>query len=321
MYFDREFSAAKQLLQDAKRIVILSHKSPDGDTVGANLALRYALTKQWGKEVISACVDPIAASSLILEDASLYVNDFDIAWPDVIVCVDAGAHYMTNFHKVKPTLFSGKPPVINIDHHPSNDNYGTINIVDANAAAACQIVYHFIKYCGFQITPAIATALLHGMYFDTGSFMHSNVNEEVLGVASQLMWKGADFKSIARAQFHTMPVQQLKLYGTILERAHVNEKGIAVSALTQEDFDTTGAEPDDTTGVIDYLNSIPEGKFCCLVYEDRKGMLKGSLRTRRDDINLSELAGVFGGGGHKKASGFSFPASIVIDGKKVTIED
>lgn len=306
---ETDFNKARDLLKAAQKIVILSHRGPDGDTVGANLALRLALKYQWNKEVISACVDPPPSNSTFLPECADYVQDFDLAWPDAIVTVDVGSHYMTKFHESKPDIFKGRPPVINLDHHASNDFFGTINIVDPDAASATQVLYLFMLHCGFKIDRKIATCLLHGLYYDTGSFMHSNTTKEVLEIASALMWKGADFKMIARRQFHTMPVPQLKIYGKIMERARVNEKKITVAALNKNDFEETGAGPDDTTGAIDYLNSVPDAKFCCLLYEERRGGIKGSFRTR-DEIDLSKMAGLFGGGGHKKASGFSFPGSL-----------
>lgn len=317
---ESQLIAAKNLLAGAQKIVIISHRGPDGDTVGANLAMRRALKTQWGKEVISACVDSPPANSDFLPEFGEYVLDFDLRWPDLLIAVDCGAANMMKFNEKKPELLAGTPPLLNIDHHASNDFFGKINLVDADAAAACQIVYNFLNFCGFKIDRHIATCLLHGLYYDTGSFMHSNTNPEVLRVASKLMWKGADYKTIARRQFHTMPVNQLKLYGKIMERIHVNEKGLTVSALKNDDFENAGATPDETTGAIDYLNSVPDGRFSCLLYEDRKGVLKGSFRTRTEDLNLSELAGLFGGGGHRKASGFSFPGKLLEVNPKIRIQ-
>lgn len=317
--FDREFADAKNLLQSARRIVIISHRGPDGDTVGANLALRRALKTQWNKEIISACADSPPVNSDFLADFNEYKQDFDLSWPDALIAVDAGADYMLKFGETKPALFSGAPPMINMDHHASNNFYGKINIVDPEAAAACQIVYRFLIYCGFKIDREIATCLLHGLYFDTGSFMHSNTSPETLETAAALMWRGADAKTISRKQFRTMPVAQLKLFGKILERAHVSADGVTSSALVAPDFEETGANPEDAGGAIDYLNSVPGGKFCCLLYEDRKGMIKGSFRTRTE-IDLAKLAGRFGGGGHKKAAGFSFPGRLRELSPRITID-
>lgn len=311
---------AIELLKKAERILIISHRGPDADSIGSNLALRLALIRQWNKSVISACIDPPAANCDFLEDFATYATDFDLSKIDLIVSVDCGARNMVSFGEKKPTLFSGIIPFINIDHHTSNDNFGTVNLVDDHCAAAVQIVYNILVTCGFRIDRHIATCLLAGLYFDTGSFMHSNTTPEVLSIAARLLWKGADFKTIVRKQFHSMTLPQLKIFGRILESARVNDKKITVSAINVNDLKETGAQPSDTNGVIDYLNSVPDGNFCCLVYEDPKHGIKGSLRTQDDEINLSKLAGLFGGGGHRKAAGFSFPGRLRNSGNRFTLD-
>lgn len=328
--FSTEFAQAKTLIDQAKRIVIISHRGPDGDAVGANLGLKLALISHFGKNpanVMSACVDPPPTSSHFLKGVKDYVRDFNLdgtqpelgETPDLLISVDCGASNMVKFGEKKPTIFSGKVPFINIDHHSTNDNFGTLNIVDPQAAAACVIVYNFLIYCGVTLDRHMSTALLHGLYFDTGSFMHSNTTPEVLQIASKLMWRGADYKTIVKNQFHTMPIRQLKLFGRAFERTKVNSKGVTVSTLTAQDFNETGALNEDTNGAIDYLNSVPEGKLACLLYEDRKGLLKGSLRTLSDEVNVSKLAGMFGGGGHKKASGFAVPGAVELKNDTIKI--
>ena len=293
---------------DAHSVCIISHRSPDGDTVGSNLALRYCLESH-GKKVVSACVDPVPNDSLWLRDADKFVTDFNYEDFDVIVSVDCGAKKLVAFHEKKPELFVGqgdgvRKPFINIDHHSSNDNYGTINLVDPSAAATAFIIFFFLRTAKCEITPDIATALMHGLYFDTGSFMHSNTNEYVLKVAGELMRAGASFKRSARELFHTTPVNKLRLWGRILERTYVNEDGVTVSAVGKHDYEVCGAGSGDTGGAIDLLNAVPGSRYCVLLSEDEKGGVKGSLRTQREDVNLSEVAKAFGGGGHPKASGF-----------------
>ncbi|PIQ77283.1 hypothetical protein COV82_05270 [Candidatus Peregrinibacteria bacterium CG11_big_fil_rev_8_21_14_0_20_46_8] len=307
---EAQFQDAEKLLHNAQRIVIISHRGPDADSVGSNLALRLALVRQWGKEVISACVDPPPENCDHLEDFKSFMQDFDISHADLVISVDCGAPTMLKFGDTKPELFSGTPPLLNIDHHTSNDGFGTVNLVDDNAAAAVQVVYHLLTRCRFRIDRHIATALLSGLYFDTGSFMHSNTTPEVLEIAGRLMWKGADFKTIVRKQFRTMTVAQLKTFGTVFERTNVNRRKLTVAALNDDDLRGIGATPEDTNGVIDYLNSVPEGNFSCFLYEDRQKGVKGSFRTRDDSINVSKVAGLFGGGGHKKAAGFLVPGRL-----------
>ncbi|MFA4891143.1 MAG: DHHA1 domain-containing protein, partial [Candidatus Gracilibacteria bacterium] len=188
--------------------------------------------------------------------------------------------------------------------------YGTVNIVDPSAAATAFIIFFFIRFAGWELDKDIATALMHGLYFDTGSFMHSNVDEYVLKVASELMAHGANIRRIAKELFHTTPVNKLRLWGRILERTYVNEDEVTVSAVGRHDYSVCGAGSGDTGGVIDYLNAVPGSKYCVLLSEDEKGIVKGSLRTQREDVNLSEVAREFGGGGHPKASGFGVPGRL-----------
>ncbi|MBD3360895.1 hypothetical protein GF366_03785 [Candidatus Peregrinibacteria bacterium] len=298
-----EFQKAKKTLFEAQKICIISHRNPDGDAVGSNLALRLEF-EDLGKEVVSACVDPIPQNNLYLKKADTFVNDFNYDDFDVFVSVDCGATHLVGFHENKPELLSGDKPFINIDHHGSNDNFGTINIVDPNACAASFILYKCFKYCGMSINIDVATCLLHGLYFDTGGLMHSNTSGEVVKVSGDLVSKGANARKIAKELFHTTPVNKLRLWGKILERAYVNEEGVTVSAVNKCDYESCGASSKDTGGAIDFLNAVPGSRYCVLLSEDEKGKVKGSLRTRRDDVNLSEVASRWGGGGHPKASGF-----------------
>jgi len=298
------------LLREANNILIFSHRGPDGDTIGANLALRQALQEQWGKSVTSACVDPPPAYGQIIKGAYEYVNDFDPKEYDLFIAVDCGADYMTKFNESKPEIFDGSVPLINIDHHPSNNRFGTHNLVHDEAAAAVFTVYHLLNYFEFKITRDIATALLLGLYYDTGSFMHSNTTKEVLEMAAQLLAKGADQSTVVKTLLKTKPISQLKLWGRALKRVRLNEKKAAISAVTERDYDECQANPEELTGAIDFLNAVEGSRFSILLKEDRKGNIKGSMRTQRDDVDLSALAGKFGGGGHKKASGFTIPGRL-----------
>lgn len=312
-FMQEAYIEAKEILDHAKRVLILSHRHPDADTIGANLALRQALESP-GKSVVSACIDPLPQNSLFLKDAEKFVQDFPPKDFDVFVTVDCGAHYMTRFHEKYPEILEKKIPLINIDHHASNDLFGTVNIVDIEAASATQVLFQFLKFLQIPLDQHIATCLLHGLYFDTGSFMHSNVTPEVLRIASELMWQGADFRRIVKEQFQTMPISQLKIYGRVFDRISITPRKLTRSFITHRDYQECGAKPEDTTGAIDYLNAIPDGRFCSLISHDGDGKIKGSFRTRDDSIDLSKLAGLLGGGGHKKAAGFSIPGKLSIDG-------
>lgn len=303
------FREAKKLIERSQKILLISHRRPDGDTLGANIAIHLWL-QSLGKQTTLACIDVPSHRYAFLPDIRQFVREFDFRQYDLIIVSDAGAHYMTQFHTVYPDIFSGEVPVLNIDHHASNDNFGTLNIVDPVAPSATVIVYRWFEYMKVLLTPAISTALLTGIYNDTGSLMHSNTTEEVYKQSSNLVAHGARVHTITKSMFKNDSLSTLKLWGRVLENMRVTDDGVCMSVLTTKDFTDTGSSPDESGGVIDLLYTVPDTKFCVLLAEDGKGNIKGSFRTRRDDIDLSALAGNFGGGGHKKAAGFSIPGSI-----------
>ncbi len=307
---ESEFRKAKSALLGAQNICIISHRGPDGDAVGSNLALRLAL-EALGKNVVSASVDSVPENSIWLKKGDTFVKNFDYNEFDVIVAVDCGDPKLVAFHTDKPELLSGEKPFVNFDHHHSNNLFGTINVVDPKACSTCIIVYDFLNFCEFPITRDIATCLLHGIYFDTGGMMHSNTTSVVFDVAGKLMAKGAELRRISKELFHTTPVNKLRLLGRILERTHKNEDDVVVSAVGKDDYEACNTDSGDTGSAIDFLNAIPGSKYCILLSEDeKKGIVKGSLRTQREDINLSDIASQWGGGGHPKASGFGLPGHL-----------
>lgn len=304
------FTLAKEALLAAQRVCIISHRSPDGDAVGSNLALRLCL-EDLGKEVVSACVDGVPQDSMWLVKGDSFVRDFRFTDFDLFVAVDCGDKKLMVFEKEKPELLSGSKPLLNIDHHFSNEGFGTVNVVDPEACSTAIILYDFFRFCGWRIRREVATCLLHGIYFDTGGMMHSNTTQRVFKVCGDLVSLGADLRRVSKELFHMTSVNKLRLWGRILSRAYVNEEGVVVSAVKGEDYLACGAEPGDTGGVIDYLNAVPGAKYSLLLAEDpKKGIVKGSLRTQRDDINLSDIAGQWGGGGHAKASGFGVEGKL-----------
>lgn len=304
-----EVEHIREEIERAQNILIISHKNPDGDTLGSTLALLLAL-EQLGKKATPCCIDKPAACFDYLPRIGEYIYDFESRHYDLIFIVDAGAHYMTKFHETKPDLLSGAYPIINIDHHSSNDYFGTINLVIDRAAAAAHIIYFLFKQIDVKITRDIATCLLTGLYTDTGSFMHSNTTPEIYEIAGKLIERGANFRTIAKANFRTTPINQMKLWGRILEKTEFNDKKITSSGVTQRDFEMCHAGPNELTGVIDFLNTVPEAKFCILLAEHQNGTVKASMRTQNDRINVAKIAELFGGGGHAKAAGFTMPGGI-----------
>jgi len=306
---EAQFQQTKRLIDKSEKILLIAHRKPDGDTLGSCIAFYNALEKQ-GKEVSMACIDEIPERYRYMPDISNFILEFNYHDYDLMIVCDAGASYMTNYHEKYEGIFDGDVPVINIDHHASNDNFGTVNIVDNMSASATMIIYKFFKFAGYDITPTIATALLTGIYNDTGSFMHQNTTPDTLKFAGQLMAYGGRVVDVSKNLFKTTPVSTLKLWGRVLANLKINKEGVAMSVITKQDFDECGADIDELSGAVDFINCVPKTNYTVLLHEDENGNVKGSFRTRRDEVDLEEIASKFGGGGHKKAAGFTVPGRL-----------
>lgn len=303
------FKKIRKLIQAKTHILLISHKKPDADTLGSAIALKIILDR-YGKKTVLACCDTPGSSFKFLPFISEFKKDFDLKSFDLVFILDAGASYMTNYQLKYPELFQGDSEVVNIDHHTSNDCFGKINIVDSKAPSTTIILYKMLKFWQENIDVEVATCLLAGIYGDTGGFMHSNTSKQVYKIAADLLAKGARLGEINSSLFRTKSISTLKLWGKVLENVHMTDQDVVISTVKESDYKEVNSDPGQLSGVIDYLNMIPNSKFALLVNEDRKGNLKGSLRTRNNDIDLSKIAATFGGGGHPKASGFTIKGRL-----------
>lgn len=312
MVTTENYNEAQALITKAQKVLLVSHRRPDGDTLGATVALQRVLTKM-GKRAIPACIDEPNSRLMFLSDLLLdgqtFQRTFEYNSFDLIIISDAGAHHMTGFHELYPDFLSQKVPILNIDHHASNEGFGTVNLVDTKAASATVMVYRLLTHMNAQLDREIAIALMTGIYNDTGGMMHSNTNEETYRISADLMRFGFNINEIVRPLLKSATLPQLKLWGHILETMKKNSKDVVSAVVSEEDLKRLHASSGDTGGIIDIMSTISDARFTVLLAEDN-GVVKGSLRTQRDDVNLSELAGQFGGGGHTKASGFRVPGKL-----------
>lgn len=300
---EQEYIKAAEAIKKSTKVCVIAHRKPDGDSLGASLAV-YFILKSFGKEITLACVDEPSSRFSFLPGIDKFQKKFAYAEHDLIVISDAGDSRMTNFHETIPEFLSNKVPIINIDHHISNDNYGIYNLVDPKASSSTVIIYRLAKILNIIFTKEIAICLLTGIYNDTGAFMHANTNLETFQIAAHLANLDVDISTLTKIMFRTKSIAKLRLWGLILDRLKKNEKNIASSVVTLEDICKCGAVSEDTGGIIDLIGTVPDAKFAMLLSEDEQGYVKGSFRTKRDDIDVAHVAAKFGGGGHKKASGF-----------------
>lgn len=227
---------------------------------------------------------------------------------DLIIAVDtADLPLMGQFYTENIDLFS-TVPLLNIDHHISNTQYGQIHLIDTTAASATEVLYDFFTHIPSykeKLTPDIATLLLTGLITDTRSFQNPNTTPRSLEVAAELLERGARQQEIVQHIYKTKPLSTLKIWGRALHRIQIDEKaGIVWSAVSKEDLAEMEAEPKETAGILDELiSTIPDADIHVLFTETDEG-LKASMRSS-PSVDCSALAGtLFGGGGHPRASGF-----------------
>ncbi len=301
--------SALEIVASAKRIHCICHRNPDGDAIGSVLAAGLLLEQQYpDAQVLFHCVDPVPETMRFLPSWGRIRPDMMLEEGDVAVVVDSAEPKLTEYHETHPQLFDGTVPCVNIDHHYSNTKFGAVNFV-LNASSACEVLTQFAEAAGWEYDSDIATCLLTGLYTDTGGLLHSNTTAEVYRTVGKLLRHGARQQEVVQSIFRTAKLSTLRLWGRVLEKIHLTDQGGAITAITAADFRATGADYSELTGAIDYVNAVPGMRFS-LVLSERGGQVKGSLRTLRDDVDVSAMAGKFSGGGHRKAAGFSLPGKL-----------
>lgn len=209
---------------------------------------------------------------------------------------------MDMFHEV---------PVINIDHHVSNEHYGKVNYVDIMSASATELLLPLFEqmeevYQTELMDEDVATLLLTGIITDTGSFQNSNTTPKAFAHAAQLIAYGARQQEIIQHIYKTKQLSQLKLWGRVLSKIQTDEKyKIVWSGVTQQDFKDTQSKEEETGDIIDELmTNAPGAEVVLLLKEKANGTISGSIRTTSTEIDASNIAEMFGGGGHSRAAGF-----------------
>lgn len=300
----QKFEEIKALISNSERILILLHSFPDGDTISSSLALCDYL-KGLGKKVDCAVKGGVPPVFNFLPGISEIKNDFLLGDYDLIFAIDCGDANRTGF-PVRLEQVCKTKPLINIDHHLRNNLHkiSKVNLVDDRASAAAEIVFKLLKYVNANIDARIATYILAGIYYDTGGFQHPNVTVETLQIASECLRLGGRIGLVSQNLSFSRKYSTLKLWGVALKKMRVKEDGIVSTYLSRSDLMLCGATEDDASGIVNLINTIPETKIAILLVETENGKIKASLRTESNKIDVSQLARLFEGGGHRKAAGF-----------------
>ena len=280
-----------------RRFVISSHARPDGDSIGSQLAMAYAL-RAIGKEAHVVNADP-AAPPL---QAFPGVADIEIA-PSVTGEYDAAI--VMECGDLVRTGVSGLDRffTINIDHHPGNTGYGQLTWFDPQAAACAEMVFDLVAAIGAPLTREVATHIYVAILTDTGSFHYSSISPRTFDICRQALEAGVDPVAVSRAVYDSNNLGRLKLFGAVLDRMQIDARGrVAVLYVDHEMAREAGGTYEDTEGLINLPLTVKDIQAVVFFKLAEGEQYRVSLRSK-GDIDIGAVAKRYGGGGHKNASG------------------
>ncbi|HEY0284309.1 MAG TPA: bifunctional oligoribonuclease/PAP phosphatase NrnA [Vicinamibacterales bacterium] len=290
-------AAIRDAILQRQRFVITSHARPDGDAIGSQVAMAYAL-RQIGKDVQMVDADPAPPQFQVfpgvrdIQVSPTVHGQFDAAI--VMECGDLSRTGVEGFDKYF---------IINIDHHPGNTGYGAMNWFNPGAAACSEMVFDLIEALGVMLTPEIATHIYVAILTDTGGFHFSHITPHTFEICRRCTEAGAKPEAIARAVYDSSTMGRLRLMGAVLHSLEFEAGGrVAIAALTLSLLQETGATPEDSDGLINIPLTVNDILAVAFFKEIAPDSFRVSLRSK-GNVDVNRIATIFGGGGHKNASG------------------
>jgi phosphoesterase RecJ-like protein len=294
-------------LRSAEKLIVVTHENPDGDALGSLVAMRDVLTSL-GKNspaFIDAREFPLPHEYRFLPLEHVLTAPPDDLEERTAVFLDCGSL------ERNPAEAFRRPGmhILNIDHHHDNTRFGTVNLVDPCASCTAEIVWDLMHGLDVEPTPEVAEALYVGLITDTGRFMYENTGPRAHLMAAELIEAGVDVPTMYRRVYEGVPYGKLALLARGLAKTRRYDNGrLTVTELDACDFAESGAEESYSEGVVDHLRAV-EGTAVAALVRDRisaaDGERKVSLRASDDRVDVSRIARLQGGGGHRQAAGFT----------------
>ncbi len=294
-----EWGRADALVLSARDIVVVTHVAPDGDAIGTLLGLGYAL-RRLGKHVTLVVDGRAPAEFLFLPGAATIGETLDNARTDLVIAVDCGDE--PRMGSVGAQALATGAPVINLDHHVTNTQFGTVNLVVTAAVAAAEIVYDWLPRLGVLPDYEIAVCLLTGLVTDTLCFRTNNVTSPVLAKAQRLMEAGASLHDIVQQTVDRKSLATLRLWAVVMPTMHMEKDGIIWAVIDRAARARAGFTEDRDGGLVSLLISVDEANVAIVFREKDDGRIEIGFRAV-SGYDVSRVAVALGGGGHALASG------------------
>jgi phosphoesterase RecJ-like protein len=279
------------------RFVLTSHARPDGDGVGSALAGQQIL-RAMGKHAEVVLHDPVPRNyrGLPFANTIIHAGTVDGSY-DAAILLECDSLQRTRLQGLEGKF------LINIDHHIGGRPFANVNWIDPQACATAELVYRLARECGAPITPEMATCLYTGLVADTGSFMFDGTNEHTFALARELVLAGAAPSHVAQNLYFSHSTAKMRLLGAALSNLH-REGGLAWIWVTRDQMDRVGALEEDCEGLVNYALAIQGVEVAAFFREMADGRFRISLRSK-GRVDVTVVAAMFGGGGHRCASGCS----------------
>ncbi|MDR1259934.1 MAG: bifunctional oligoribonuclease/PAP phosphatase NrnA [Endomicrobium sp.] len=295
----KKIAGISKIIKESKTFFIAGHIKTDGDSLGSSLALASVLNRL-GKKASVYYADEIPNSLKFLKGSNKIkklakkTDTFDCA------IILESLNFMRIGNIISPKQAK---KIINIDHHMSHTNFGTINYIVPSSASTAELVFNILEYMKIKLTKSEAENLYTGILTDTGCFRQTNTTAEAHIICAKLMRFGINVNTIYKKIYEKNSINSLKLYGIALRgiKTMINNK-VSYITLTKDMFKESGAKDNDSHGIIDYTLKIKNVKIGCLFKEIDNNVTKVSCRSVKN-FDILKIVKIFGGGGHKNAAG------------------
>ncbi len=304
-----QLEQALAFMQEGDSFLVVSHVQPDGDAISSTVAVGWLLEKL-GKQVVLVNESELP-SRLSFLDRFNQIRRFEPSDGEVqynrVIAVDCA-----DWKRMGSVVdcFSDDVKLLNIDHHPTNDKFGTIHVIDPDAAATAEILYDLIELSRIPLDKECATAIYTGLLTDTGGFRYSNTSSKVMEIASNLLGYGVKGHELADLLLEKMTFGKFKMLKLALNRLSFDEnQSIGWLYITQQDMQDLNASSEDLEGIVNYALNVDGVEVGILFKEAEDGSIKASLRSA-GKADVAAVAQLFGGGGHIRASGCRLELSM-----------
>lgn len=295
----QEWSDIQALLISTKHVLVVTHIGPDGDAIGSLTAVGVAL-RQLGKEVTLVCDDGVPSRFRFLPLTELVQKrPPENTRYDLLIAVDCGDELRMG--RAFASLPEPRPVVINIDHHVTNTQFGSVNLVQSQATSTAEVLYRLFHELGVKFTPDLATCLLTGIVTDTLGFRVVGITPVTLETAGALMQRGADLSFIMQNALTVKPYSTLRLYRTGLNNMKL-EDGLLWTTINNEEREAAGHLGAGSVGLVNMLADVDDVAIGLVLLEYEDGNVYVGFRCR-PPYSVTELALNLGGGGHPLAAG------------------